>query len=363
MQPGSAFPSGVATEEHRRFAPGIEPLERRARACRGPSVARRSRGPSEDPFAPALRAETSKRQERRVATYPGRFRARAGGFRRHSVRVAIQHSPLPRSAKAASPMADYIFGENHEDRELTRLRRIESALDAGSRELIEKTGIASGWTCLEVGAGGGSILRYLGERVGPQGHAVGVDKNASFLKGFPTPPFEIFEGDVLDVYRAHAFDLIHVRYVLIHNRAATDILIHLRTLLKPGGWLVLEEPDFESAEWLDDTYRSAGERVNRAICKMFSGMSLDPGYGKRAVPMLSDVGFSVSHIEYVGHLEAGRGPVAMVMADSTNALQDKYVATGEATGDDVDRYIRGAQDPDSFANYYSTVRVLARRPR
>lgn len=258
-------------------------------------------------------------------------------------------------------MADYIFGENQDDRELARLRRIESALDARSRELIEKTGIVSGWNCLEVGAGGGSILRYLGTRVGTQGHAVGVDKKTTFLKGLPTPPFEILEGDVLDVYRAHAFDLIHVRYVLIHNRAATDILIHLRTLLKPGGWLVLEEPDFESAEWLDDKYRTAGERVSRAICKMFGDMSLDPGYGKRAVPMVSDVGLSISYIEYVGHLEAGRGPVAMVMADSTDALRDKYVATGEATGDDVDRYIRGAQDAVSFANYYSTVRVLARR--
>jgi SAM-dependent methyltransferase len=256
-------------------------------------------------------------------------------------------------------MNNYIFDDNQRDRELRRLRRIEAALDPQTHQLLCKTGVSTGWKCLEVGAGGGSILQWLGERVGVGGQAVGVDKKIEYLAQFQVPPFEVINGDVLEVNRAAAFDLIHVRYVLIHNRNSVEILAHLTRLLKPGGYLVLEEPDFEAAEWIDEEYGAAGQRVNRAIWAMFSGISLDPGFGKRLPPMASHSGLRVSHVEVRSHLEPGGGPVAMVMADSTEALRDKYTSTGEASSADVDRYIHGARDPKSWALYYSTVGVVA----
>jgi hypothetical protein len=47
------------------------------------------------------------------------------------------------------------------------------------------------------------------------------------------------------------------------------------------------------------------------------------------------------------------------MADSADALRNKFVATGGATKSDVDRYVEGARDPNSLALYYSTVGVVA----
>jgi ubiquinone/menaquinone biosynthesis C-methylase UbiE len=261
----------------------------------------------------------------------------------------------------AAQVNQYIFDENHPNRELLRLQRIESALDADSHRLLLKAGLSVGCSCLEVGAGGGSILRWLGERVGSNGKAVGVDKNVAHLRRL-TSEHEIVEGDVLDLPGSAIFDLIHCRYVLIHNRTASTILGHLKNLLKPGGRLVAEEPDFESAEWIDDRYKTAGERVNRAICSMFSGMSLDPGYGKRMPESIAHLGLAVKYAETITHLEPGGGPVALMMADSTEALREKYVATAQAHGEDVDQYIDGSRDPKSWAIYYSTVRVIAAKP-
>jgi SAM-dependent methyltransferase len=260
-------------------------------------------------------------------------------------------------------MNSYIFGDNQADHELRRLRRIEAALDPQTHRLIRRTGLRRAWKCLEVGAGGGSILRWLGDRVGVRGQAVGVDKKVVYLSQFSTPPFEVIEGDVLQVDRAAAFDLIHARYVLIHNRRSAEILAHLKRLLKPDGCLVLEEPDFEAAEWIDETYGAAGQRVNRAIRAMFSGMSLDPGFGRRLPALVSRAGFRVSCVEARAHLEPGGAPVAMVMAESTEALQEKYTSTGEASTADVDSYIHGARDPNSWALYYSTVGVVANNPQ
>ena len=260
-------------------------------------------------------------------------------------------------------MNSYIFDDNQPDLELRRLRRIEAALDSQTHELINKTGVTVGWRCLEVGAGGGSILQWLGDCVGSRGQAVGVDKKTTYLSRFTAQPYEVIEGDVLDVRRGAAFDLIHARYVLIHNRNAAEILTHLKDLLKPGGHLVLEEPDFESADWIDEDYRAAGQRVNRAIAAMFTGLSLDPGYGKRLPWVASRLGLGVSEVKARSHLEAGGAPVAMVMADSTDALRDKYTSTGEANAADVDRYIEGARNPNSWALYYSTVGVVASNPK
>jgi ubiquinone/menaquinone biosynthesis C-methylase UbiE len=93
----------------------------------------------------------------------------------------------------------YIFEDNQKTCELRRLRQIESALDPFTQSLLAETGVGPGWECLEVGAGGGSILRWLGERVGPKGRALGVDKKTEYLKHFSVPPFEIIEGDVLEL--------------------------------------------------------------------------------------------------------------------------------------------------------------------
>jgi SAM-dependent methyltransferase len=256
-------------------------------------------------------------------------------------------------------VGEYVFDDNQADQELRRLRRIEGALDAQSQALIARTGLASGGHCLEVGAGGGSILSWLGERVGTGGRAVGIDKNTAHLKSFQDAPFEVIEADVRELCRPASFDLIHARYVLIHNCDADGILVHLRELLKPGGQLVLEEPDFEAAEWIDDNYKAAGDRVNRAICAMFNGLSLDSGFGKRLPMLMSTNGFSVRHIEDRAHLEPGGGPVALMMADSAGALREKYLATGEVAPEDIDQYIRGARDPASWAVYYSTVGIVA----
>lgn len=204
-------------------------------------------------------------------------------------------------------------------------------------------------------------MQWLGARVGSDGEVVGVDKQIKYLSHLSKPPYRIFEfeSDALKFSDSEGFDLIHARYVLIHNRNSTDILAHLKGLLRPGGHLVLEEPDFEAAEWIDSEYRGAGQRVNKAIVAMFSSLSLDPGFGSRLPLAISRQGLVVRLVEAISHLEPGSGPVAMVMADSAAALRDKYIATGEATDGDITQYIRGARDPSSWATYYSTISVVA----
>ena len=99
-------------------------------------------------------------------------------------------------------------------------------------------------------------MKWMGSVVGNSGSVVGVDKNAGHLQGLSAPPFQIVEGDFLEVPLDPGFDLAHCRYVLIHNRHSDEMLKRLRIVLKPGAFLVVEEPDFTSAKLLN---RDAGE--------------------------------------------------------------------------------------------------------
>lgn len=259
-------------------------------------------------------------------------------------------------------MTEYIFTDHQETKEIHRLRLIERAFDESTCQLLAGTGISEGWHCLEVGAGAGSILRWLGERVGPTGLTVAVDKKATCLSDFVGPPYRVVEADIRDYHAEIRFDLIHARYVLIHNHDAQSLIARFKTMLKPGGYMVLEEPDFEAAEWLDYRYAVHGNKVNQAIRALFATQGLDPGYGKRLPMQATNLGFAVMRADTTVHLAPGCSPVASVMAESAFALKDKYLSTGKATEEDIEFYTRGAGDPASWAAYYATVSIVARAP-
>ncbi len=112
---------------------------------------------------------------------------------------------------------EYVFDRTKEQVELDRLRLLESAFDPRTRLRLEKVGVAAGWHCLEVGAGAGSIMGWLSEKVRPTGKVVAIDTNTRFLPASPPSNVEIVRGDIRDCdFGGSRFDLIHGRYVLLH---------------------------------------------------------------------------------------------------------------------------------------------------
>jgi 2-polyprenyl-3-methyl-5-hydroxy-6-metoxy-1,4-benzoquinol methylase len=58
---------------------------------------------------------------------------------------------------------DYIYDQGFSE-ERARLASIASLWDPGSEAVLDALGIAAGWRCLEVGAGGGSLVRWMAGR-------------------------------------------------------------------------------------------------------------------------------------------------------------------------------------------------------
>ncbi len=256
-------------------------------------------------------------------------------------------------------MNDYIFTNNDTDTEFARLQMIEAALDPMTIKALEQTGIQAGWDCLELGAGAGSIVHWMGRRVGLNGKAVAIDKNTHYLNQFVEPPYEVIEGNISQLKLSQTFDLIHCRYVLIHNRDTHSILKKLKSWLKPGGFIVIEEPDFTSAKFLNQTSSACIQRVNSAICHMFSDLGFNPGYGLTIPTRIAEQGFSITSTQSTLHLAVGNSPIARMMGESARVLSEEYIATGEVDTTDIKSYIEYTYNSDYWLVFYTTVAVIA----
>lgn len=147
------------------------------------------------------------------------------------------------------PEQEYLYANNPDAEERARLDRLEEENDPRSIRALETVGVGPGWRCLEVGAGGGSIARWLADRVAPGGHVVATDIDPRFLAPFASDTLEIRTHDILaDPLEENAYDLVHSRFLLEHLPEHHAALERMIGALKPGGWLVAEDVDFLDME-------------------------------------------------------------------------------------------------------------------
>jgi hypothetical protein len=71
---------------------------------------------------------------------------------------------------------------------------LEVAYDAWTIGQLERTGVAGGWSCLEVGGGGGSVGRWLAARVGATGRVTVTDIDPAWLDRAAPPNVEVLSA-------------------------------------------------------------------------------------------------------------------------------------------------------------------------
>ena len=259
-------------------------------------------------------------------------------------------------------MSQYVFTDSQYIKELERLQAIEQVFDPASRRRIQATGITETWRCLEVGAGAGSIVQWMAGVVGEKGRVVAVDLDTRFIANIQLPNVEVLETDIRDLpLENHSFDLVHARYVLIHIPEFQVALSRMLNLLKPGGWLIIEEPDFSAARAIvgEETGCQSMNRVNRAILQMFANRNMDYALGVKLPATLQKLGLQQLSVENDAPLSNGGSGIATVMKLSTVQLAEKYIATGEATQADIEQYCLFSEDQNAWAIYYATIGITA----
>ncbi len=137
-------------------------------------------------------------------------------------------------------MSEYGFDPSWSD-ERRRLALIERLYDPASTSTLEQLGVSAGWRCLDVGAGGGSIARWLRDQVGADGSVVAVDLDTRFFEN--EAGIESRRLDILaDELEHDVYDLVHCRLLLHHLRGKQlDAAQRMVAALRPGGVLLATE--------------------------------------------------------------------------------------------------------------------------
>jgi ubiquinone/menaquinone biosynthesis C-methylase UbiE len=137
--------------------------------------------------------------------------------------------------------------------EYQRLRDQASMWQRATEEVLDRVGLKPGMNCLDVGSGPGSVMRLMGNRVGPQGRVTGIEIDRQLgaqaladLRAQGGAQFEVIGANVLelDTVPGAPFDLTFCRLFLMHMQDPVAALEKMSFWTKPGGVLVAQEFDF-----------------------------------------------------------------------------------------------------------------------
>jgi SAM-dependent methyltransferase len=203
-------------------------------------------------------------------------------------------------------MPEYVYDQTFAD-ERERLAGIERLWDAGTRATMERLGIAPGWRCLEVGAGGGSTVEWMAGRVGPEGRVLATDVYTKFLDAIELPNVEVREHDILagDPLEPE-FDLVYARLVVEH--LGSGALRRMAAAVRPGGILLLEDYDWESVAV--DPPQEEFEKVADAVLGLMAEAGFDPNFGRRLPVELEAAGLEDVEAEGRVRLAPRNAPAA-----------------------------------------------------
>ena len=137
----------------------------------------------------------------------------------------------------------------HREGEIERLEAQGITFAPDARIMLDRIGVAPGWTCLDLGCGPRGITDLMSERVGPNGRVIGVDrdeKSLAYATAHAAAQCRVPARRCLRVRlagrdirsRPHALCRQHSR------RSGTPAREAIR-LARPGGVVALQEPDAE----------------------------------------------------------------------------------------------------------------------
>jgi SAM-dependent methyltransferase len=144
----------------------------------------------------------------------------------------------------------YILDGNDDD--LKRLVAAAELLAESSRSALRRSGIQAGWSVIECGCGPLGALTVLAELAGQAGRVVGVELNPAAVRRAQSvvdtlglDNVQVIAGDVNELEMAAVggpFDLAFTRLFLMHQPDPVRTLRQISGLLRPGGWIIAQEP-------------------------------------------------------------------------------------------------------------------------
>jgi SAM-dependent methyltransferase len=244
--------------------------------------------------------------------------------------------------------------------ERRRLELLEARYDPLTFRRLDALGPSVDWCCLEVGAGAGSVARFLAERVGRDGRVIATDLDPRFLTGADRLPgnVEVRRHDILtDPLEEAAFDLVHCRALLCHLDNPVVALTRMASALRPGGWLLVEDADYITLEAacpdhpLTPLWNRVAEKIRQAAA--FDGI-VDARLGRRLPDLLANLGLDRRSHDGTVRIHRGASPPAEFLRRSLDAGREWLENAAVFDDRELDAMLAALDDPSfSFVDAIS----------
>jgi SAM-dependent methyltransferase len=223
-----------------------------------------------------------------------------------------------------------------------RFAALSALFDPGTFRHVDALGIASGWRCWEVGAGGPAVPDGLRARVGPDGRVLATDLETRWLSGRVDAGIEVAVHDVAhDDPPDGGFDLVHARLVLLPVPERVEAVRRMVSALRPGGWLLIEDFDVALQPLLCPDEVGADQRLADRVKADFRQLLLDRGadigLGRRLPRMFRDAG--LVQVGADAYFPLALPGVGVLETANVRQVRDGLVARGSLSEADVDRYL------------------------
>jgi SAM-dependent methyltransferase len=235
---------------------------------------------------------------------------------------------------------EYMLGPGTTER--ARLVAQAALFDDEARWLLDRLDLTPGGHAIDVACGPIGILPLLAERVGPTGEVVGLDRSPEMLRHAADLVRErsltnvrLVAGDATATgLERDAFDLAHVRLLLVNVPNPPEVLSEVVALVRPGGTVAVQEVDWMS--WQCHPNHPAWGRLRDLLTILWRSQALDPCIGRRLPSLLRDAGLHDVRAAAHAGIDGPTEPYQRLLLTFVGHFAERIVAEGIATQGEID---------------------------
>ena len=266
---------------------------------------------------------------------------------------------------AGSP--DYLLAG--QPSELERLQLQARVWEPSGRRLLQEIGDQRGARALDVGCGVLGWLRILSEWVGPDGEVTGADIDEAMLASAERfvadeglSNVQLVKDDLFaSKLEPNSFELVHARYEICPLGRAHEQMQTYTRLARPGGVVVLEDPD--PGSWRFNPPAPALERLIDLIQEAFRLSGGDWEAARMHLDLLREFGIEGNVRADVFALAPGH-PYLRLPLQFATALEEKLLSL--VTADELENLVKDGeaelQEPGRWGTTFTLLQCWGRSP-
>ena len=256
-------------------------------------------------------------------------------FRKDDLMTEIQSHPA------------YALGSDPDERE--RLRRQAKDLATDTVTLLSHVDLRRGGRVLDLGCGPAGSIELFAGRVGRAGSVTAVDIDPvhvesarRLVRDRGLDNVEVLQADGRATGLPPAsFDLVHARMLLVNVPSPERVVAEMVRLVKPGGWVIVQEPDCEAHICYPP--HAGWDQLTGILHAGYHNDGADLLIGRRLSTLLREAGLTDIGADARADVYPAGHPRRTVLADLVRSMRGKVVERGIASEEelaDVDRRVR-----------------------